>query len=93
MKKLDLVELKIHAEKAYAFYKTELGAPEGAIWIINPRDFHYLKREFDGRNLEVTPMPQLLKLDAVVAHVWRKPPIIAMNIDAIEFLQEESEDD
>lgn len=93
MHKFNAQELKEHAEKCYAFYHTDLGAPHGAVWIINPRDFHYLKHEFDQDKRDVTPLPQLRGIDAIVAHVWRRPPIIAMNIKDIEFLTEDLENE
>lgn len=91
--KYTATQLQAHAEKAYEFYMTELGAPEGAVWIINPRDYHFLKSVFDNNKRDVSPMPQLRGIDAVCAHVWRRPPMIAMNIDAIEFLSEEPENE
>ena len=85
-------DIKIHAEKAYSLYHELIGAPEDACWIINPRDYHYLKAELDEGKRDASPIPQLLGLDAVVAHVWRKPPIIVMNIQAIDFLEEANDE-
>ena len=81
-------ELKSHAEKAFKFYQIELGAPEGAYWLVSPRDFHVLLEAFQEdkkKSLTSGEFPTLLGVPAVVAYVWRKPPVIFMNVRDVDF--------
>lgn len=88
MTRLSLENLLIHAQKALKVYLGEVSNLENAFWVINPRDFHYLKSELDQEKYRAGDVPNLAGLPALVAHGWRKPPIIAMNIDEIEFIND-----
>lgn len=78
--------LIVHAKKAIQVYKNEIGAVKKAFWVINPRDFHYLKSELDHEKYFAGDAPNLAGIRAVIAHQWRKPPIIAININELDFV-------
>ena len=91
--KLTSQELIKHTRNAFEFYQIELSAPAAAFWIIHPRDYHFLKSEFKEKTVQAKDMPELLGVTAIVAHIWRKPPIIAMNIEDLDFTDEPEEPD
>lgn len=82
--KPNLEELVKHTRKVYNFYQHEINNSPEVFWIINPRDYHFLKNEFKEKPDNSTTMPMLLEIPAVVAYVWRKLPIIAMNVQLIQ---------
>ena len=91
--KLKYDELVKHTKKTYDFYENECGKPEDAFWLIHPRDYHYLKHELEKSVPKIIPAPQLLGVEAILAHIWRKPPIIAINIKTVDFFKETIDDD
>lgn len=80
-------ELKTHAQNAFKFYQIDLGAPDGAYWLMNPRDYHILAEAFKEKKtfIQEEEFPTILKVPVVTAYVWRKPPIIFMNINDVDF--------
>lgn len=84
--KLDREQLKEHALEAINVYQVMLGSPQDAFWIIHPRDYHILKDLFPSTSKGTPEYPEILNLPAITAYVWRKPPIIAVNIDDVESL-------
>lgn len=79
-------ELKAHVENAHKVYLQELGAPEGAFWIMHPRDYHLVGSLFPIKKNQTNDLPEFLKLPTVVAHVWRQLPLIALNVNALQTL-------
>lgn len=77
-------DLKHHIETARKVYLQELGAPEGAIWIMHPRDYHMAGSMFPIDKIQTKELPVFLDLPCVIAHVWRRPPIIALNTKIIK---------
>lgn len=77
--KIDMLEMSQHVEKLYNEYRNH-GDRKHLLWVMHPRQYHYLKDRFRESKIQTGDFPEILKIPAVVTHVWRQYPVIVLQM-------------